>query len=141
MADEGNADTFEYTLAGRTMTLRKTTRAQLMMMQRVLLNLQKQMARGDDGANATVMAMSQMLEMTFEAAESRFLNPLDLEFVRLGIIRGDIDEGDIMGILANGARRTDEPDDAEPPAPKRAAKAPGKKAPAKKTANPRRVAR
>lgn len=137
MAEQGNADTFEYTLAGRTMVFHKTTRTQLIMIQRMMLRIHSQLVDTpqDDDAKLSEL-MTQMLDMTMEAAESRFTDPLDLMFVEKEILRGNIDENDIMGILANGQRPGGQrDDDADPPPPKRAAKAAGRKTPAKKAAN------
>jgi hypothetical protein len=140
MADEVSANTFEYTIAGRTMTFHKTTRAQLMMIQRLAIGLSSRLRAEQEGSRDYGDALGQFINLTFEAAESRFTSAEDLAFVQTEIIRGNVDEDDIMGILANGVRPQAIPDDdAEPAAPKRARKAAPKKAPGKPAS--RRAAR
>jgi hypothetical protein len=141
MADKGSADTFEYELAGRMMVLRKTTRSQLMMLQRMLGQLQDQMHRAADDPETVGALLSQLNDIAFEAAESRFTNPLDLAHVQREVLRGNVEESDIYAILSNGNKAVAPPDDDADPVPaKRARKAAVKKAAAKKPAT-RRAAR
>lgn len=123
MADEGSEDTFEYELAGRTIVFYKTTRPQLQMLQRLLRRIQTQMADVADEPEKLADLLTQLNDLTFEAVESRFVNPLDLMFVEKEIIRGNITEQQLNGILTNGKQTAPElADDLDPPAPKRAAK-------------------
>lgn len=143
MADEGNADTFTYTLAGREVPFFKATQAQLLMMQRIVQRIQRQMhAAADDPERLSELIM-QLHNFAFEAVESRFADPLDLIFVEQEVLRGNISQEEIFGILSNGNPRSRQPDDDADPAPaKRARKASAKKAaPVKKAANPRRATR
>jgi hypothetical protein len=140
MADKGSEDTFEYELAGRVMVFRKTTRAQLMMLQRMLGQLQEQMHRAADDPETVGALLSQLNDIAFEAAESRFINPLDLAHVQREVLRGNVEESDIYRILSNGGSAvTPVPDDADPAPAKRTRKAVAKKAPGKPAS--RRAAR
>lgn len=143
MADEGSADTFVYTLAGREITFLKTTQAQLLMMQRIVARIQRQMHAAAQDPEAVSQLIADLNNFAFEAAESRFIDPADLVFVEQQVLRGNISQEEIFGILSNGVRRERQPDDDADPAPaKRGRKSPAKKAaPVKKTANPRRAAR
>jgi hypothetical protein len=140
MADKGSADTFEYELAGRMMVFRKTTRAQLMMLQRMLGQLQDQMNRAADDPETVGALLSQLNDIAFEAAESRFTNPLDLAHVQKEVLRGNVEETDIYAILSNGTKTVTVPDDDADPVPaKRVRKAAAKKAPGRPAS--RRAAR
>lgn len=131
MADEGSADTFEYTLAGRTLTFYKTGHGQLLMLERLGRSIMAQMqALGPEQLDKVKELGTKLNDMAFEVAESRFTNPEDLEFVRMEVLRGNITEVDIFRILANGVVRTEVDDDADPVTAKRVKKAPAKKAPA-----------
>lgn len=143
MADKGNADTFMYTLAGREITFLKTTQAQLLMMQRIVQRIQRQMHAAADDPETISSLMADLNNFAFEAAESRFTDPADLMFVEQEVLRGNISQEQVFGILSNGNAHNNAPDDDADPTPvKRAKKAPAKKAaPAKRTANPRRAAR
>lgn len=128
MADEGNADTFVYTLAGRDITFRKTTQAQLLLMQRMLRKVMKRAEAMAQDSDALGDLMIEINDMTFEAVESRFTDPEDLLFVQREILRGNISEHQINSILTNGRPVVIEPDDdADPPKPKRVSKAAPKK--------------
>ena len=143
MADEGSADTFTYTLAGREILFFKATQAQLLMMQRIVQRIQRQMHAAQDHPETVSDLIVQLHNFAFEAVESRFADPADLTFVEQEVLRGNISQEQIFGILSNGNAHNNTPDDDADPAPaKRGRKAPAKKAaPAKKTANPRRAAR
>ncbi len=125
MADEGNADTFEYTIAGRVMVLRKTSRAQLLMLERMGRQVMAQMqALKPDQLDEIRELGAKLNDMAFETAESRFIDPADLSFVRTEVLRGNVEEEDIYAILSNGVRRSTPPvpDDADPVPAKRTAK-------------------
>jgi hypothetical protein len=129
MADKVSGDTFEYELAGRVMVFRKTTRAQLMMLQRMLGQLQEQMRQAADDPEAVGALLSKLNDIAFEAAESRFTDPSDLDHVRLEVLRGNVEESDIYAILSNGGKVAQPAaDDADPTPTKRVRKAPAKKA-------------
>lgn len=131
MADEGNKDTFEYTIAGRTMVFHKTGRAQLMMLQRMVRQIQQRMLAVNDDPEKVGELLSELNDMAFEAAESRFTDPLDLQFVRTEVLRGNVEESEIFAILSNGVKRAMADDDADPVPVKRTKKAAvPKKAPA-----------
>lgn len=138
MADKGNEDTFEYTIAGRNITFRKTSRAQLMMLQRMTKQLHQQMLAVADNPEHVGELITELNDMAFEAAESRFIDPTDLVFVRTEILRGNVQEADVFAILSNGNRQAFEPDDDTDPAP---AKRTTKKAAAKKAPASRRGSR
>ena len=143
MADKGNEDTFEYAIAGRTMVFRKTSRAQLMMLERMGRQIMAQMnALGPDRLDEVRLLGAKINDIAFETAESRFTDPADLEFVRTEVLRGNVEEEEIFAILANGVRRAkvEENDDADPAPAKRAAKK-ATKAVAKKAPAGRRGAR
>ena len=136
MADKGNEDTFEYTIAGRAIVFRKTSRAQLLMLERMGRQIMAQMhALGPDELDKVRELGSRINDIAFETAESRFMDPADLEYVRTEVLRGNVEEDEIFAILRNGTRRSEQSDDdAEPAVTKRAAKkatkAVAKKAPA-----------
>jgi cation transport regulator ChaB len=141
MADEGNVDTFEHTLSGRLMTFKKTSGGQLTMMRRYIQMLQLQMAAAEKANDAEKVGelVAKMHEVAWTAVESRFTSEDDLEFVRMEIIVGKLEETDLFAILSNGAFQSTLDDDAEPVTPKRAVKKATKKA--TRTANPRRASR
>ena len=144
MADEGNADTFTYTLAGREILFFKATQAQLLMMQRIVQRIQRQMHAAQDHPEIVSDLIVQLHNFAFEAVESRFADPADLTFVEQEVLRGNISQEQIFGILSNGNAHNNAPDDDADPAPAKRAgrKAPAKKAaPVSKSANPRRGAR
>ena len=135
MADEGNADTFEYTIAGRVMVFKKTTPSQLMMMQRLVRRVQQQMHAVAGQPEKVAELVAQLNDMMFEAVESRFVDPLDILVVHTEILRGNVTEEHLMPILSNGNSRAEQPDDDADPVPAKrtrkaaaAKKAPGKPA-------------
>lgn len=141
MADEVSADTFEHTLAGRKMVFKKTERSQLMMLQRIVRRIEQQMHGVADKPEQVSALATQLSDVAFEAVESRFTDPADLEFVTRHVLRGVIVEDDLWAILSNGRKANEAPDDDADPAPaKKVAKAAAKKT-AKKAASPRRGAR
>lgn len=125
MADKGSADTFEYELAGRVITFRRTTSAQLLMLQRMVTKIQQQLHLAAENPDVISELMSQLNSIAFEAAESRFIDPADLEFVQIEVLRGNISQEQIMGIISNGkvAAASEPDDDADPAPPKRVRKA------------------
>lgn len=137
MADEGNANTFTYTLAGRDIVFYKTTSAQLLMLQRIVQRIQRQMHSVADEPEKVQELMLTLHNTAFEAAESRFTDPLDLIFVEQEVLRGNIDVEQIFAILSNGKYGASEPDDDADLAPVKRTR----KAPAKKAATSRRVTR
>lgn len=136
MADKGNEDTFEYTIAGRSIVFRKTSRAQLLMLERMGRQIMAQMQALDpEQLNEIRELGAKINDIAFETAESRFIDPADLEFVRTEILRGNVEEDEVFAILANGNRRSVQSDDDADPtpakrAPKKTTKAVAKKAPA-----------
>lgn len=142
MADEGNANTFKYTLAGREITFLRSTPAQMLMMQRIASRIHKQMdALTDDDPGKLGELMFQLNDFVFEAAESRFTDPQDLLFVEQQILRGNISQDEVYGIIHGGRSAAQAPpdDDADPVPAKPPRKAAGRKAPVKKPASPRRA--
>lgn len=140
MADKGNGDTFEHVLAGRTMVFKKTSGTQMLVLQRYANVLKEQIdaaAEADDADKITEL-VGKLNNITWETVESRFTDPADLEWVQTKVVTGVLGEADLLAILTNGYKRPVEPDDDADPAP---AKKATKKAPAKKTANPRRASR
>lgn len=132
MADEGNADTFEYELNGRVMILRKTSSAQLMMLQRMVRQLNERIGKAASDETRLSELMTQLNDMVFEAAESRFIDPSDLTFVQTEILRGKLEQEDIYPILFNGHKPAASLDDDADPAPaKKPRKAPAKKVPSR----------
>ena len=140
MADEGNVDTFEHALSGRTMTFKKTSGSQLTMMRRYIQVLQRQTVDAEQAGDGDKVSklVNQMHEVMWTAVESRFTSDDDLEFARMEVICGNLQETDLFAILSNGAVQSVPDDDAEPAAPKRVRKAAKK---ATRTANPRRATR
>lgn len=132
MADEGNADTFEYPVNGRVLTLRKLSRAQLEMLRRYIEGLQRQSVAAIEADDVeTVVALGKkMSDATWTTVESQFLISDDLEWVQMEVLANRLQEADLMPLLSNGYKHVPVEDDADP-AP---AKRPGRKAPAKKAA-------
>jgi hypothetical protein len=132
MADEGNVETFEYTVKGRLCTFRQMSKSRIIMLKRYLESLQLKSAAATqaEDVDALMELASKMNEATWTTIESQFINPEDLEWVQLEIIAGRLDEEDLLPLLSNGYKREEVADDADP-AP---AKRPGRKAPAKKAA-------
>jgi len=133
MADQGNADTFEHIVEGRTMVFKKIAKSQIIMLQRYVSGLQEKAAKAlaDEDVDSMLKFAGKMNEATWTTIESQFTNPEDLEWVQLEIIAGRLDEKDLLPLLSNGHKVPDAPpDDADPVAIKR----PGRKAPAKKAA-------
>lgn len=136
MADEGGADTFEYPINGRTLTLRRVSPARVLMLNRYVQTMQRRgLDAGDDGA-AIVALGRKISDAVWELVESQFVNLDDLEFVQKEIINGRLEEHDLIPLLTNGHKDTTPDDDADPAPPKkRISKA------AKKAANPTRAKR
>ena len=101
MADKGSEDTFTYKLGGRDIVFRKTSMSQLMMMQRMVRRTQQQMHAVADDPKAIGELVAGLNDMAFEAIESRFTDPLDLQFVHLGVIRGEITLEEISRVVAS----------------------------------------
>lgn len=142
MADEGSADTFEYPINGRILTLRKISKAQLEMLQRYVDSLQRKSVAAIEAkdAKAIVEIGKKMNDATWTTVESQFLISDDLEWVQMEVLAGRIVEKDLYPLLSNGFKRTVTEDDADPvPAkrPGRKAAAAKKAAPVKKAAAPR----
>lgn len=142
MADKGSEDTFEHIIAGRVILFRKTSKAQLLMLERMSRALVAQMnALGPEQADEARELLGKLNDIAFETAESRFIDPADLAFVRTEVLRGNVEEEDVFAILSNGNRRAPAADDDTDPAPAKRAKKTATKATAKKTPAPRRVTR
>ena len=111
------------------------------MMRRYVQMLQMQMGVAEKANDAEKIGelVAKMHEVAWTAVESRFTSEDDLEFVRMEIIIGKLEETDLFAILSNGVSTSTPDDDAEPAVPKRAVKKAAKKA--TRTANPRRAAR
>lgn len=140
MTDEGNADTFEYPVNGRVLTLRKISRAQLEMLRRYVDGLQAKAVVAVEAEDVpTILTLRKKIsDATWTAVESQFLISDDLEWVQLEVLAGRITEEQLLPLLSNGYKAVDTPDDADPVTPKRPGrKAPAKKAAAKKAAVPR----
>lgn len=140
MADEGNADTFEYPINGRVFTLRKMTSSRITVLERYWNAMQ---AKGEAAATAEekLAIDKKMANAVWEMIESQFIDPADLEFVQLEIVMGRLSEADLGPIMANGETRAKPLDDDEDPVP---VKKPGRKAASKKAAtraNPSRAKR
>ena len=144
MADEGSADTFEYPINGRVLTLRKISMAQLEMLRRYIDSMEAKAAVAvEAGDAATVVTIAgKMNTATWTAVESQFLNPDDLEWVQLEVLAGRITEEELLPLLSNGHKRDIVDDDADVAPAKRAGrKSPAKKAAPRKSANPSRAKR
>jgi hypothetical protein len=138
MADE---DTFETTIAGRTMLFKKSSEGQLIALQRVLNRLRTQFSTAEDPV-VRREAATKLGATVLDVAESRFVDPADRDWVEEQMLLGLVDIPEVMKIFSNGAVREEpQPDDAPPPAKKTAAKRSPKAAPAKKTANASRARR
>lgn len=140
MADEGSADTFEYTIAGRTMWFLKSSQSQLIMLDRMGRQIRMRIDATEDPDEMRTL-LDQMNDMAFETAESRFTSSDDLDFVRREILRGNVELEDVYGILANGNRQSPPDDDADPVPAKKTRKAPAKKAAVKRAPASRRGTR
>jgi ribosomal protein L12E/L44/L45/RPP1/RPP2 len=140
MADEGNVDTFEHIVGGRTMAFNKISKSQIIMLQRYVNGLQDKAntALQAEDVDAMLKYATKMNEATWSTIESQFTNPDDLEWVQLQIIAGHLDEKDLLPLLSNGHKVAQAPEDDADPAP--AKKKPGRKAPAAKKAAPRKTA-
>lgn len=137
MADE---DTFEATIAGRTMRFHKSSEGQLVALQRVLNRMRMQFSASDDAAVKRDIA-GRLGSVVLDVAESRFTSSEDRDWVEEQMLMGKIDIPDVMIIFANGVvKELPLPDDAAPPK-KTAAKRTPKAAPVKKTANAPRARR
>jgi hypothetical protein len=145
MADSGIGETFEHTLAGRLMVFKRTQRTQILVLERYSTVLQGQIeaALAADDQDTVIKLINKLNEATWSAVESRFTSEDDLDFARMKIINGELEEKHLMQILSNGYVRQEPDDDADPapPVKKAAKKAVKKAAAAKKTANPRRASR
>lgn len=130
MADEGNADTFEYPINGRTLVLRKIDPGRVKMLER-FWNAMEAKAEASSDPDEIVRIAKEMSDAVWGMVESQFIDPQDLEFVQKEIIAGRLTEATLGPIMANGQTRVSPPDDDADPAP---AKRPGRKAPAKKAA-------
>lgn len=133
MADEGNADTFEHIIGGRTITLRKNTPGKIAMLERYWESMDRKAAAAKDADEAIRIAKA-MSNAYWGVIEAQFINPEDLEFVQLEIVMGRVDESVLAPILANGMTRERLDDDADPAPVKKPS---GRKKPAAKKAAPR----
>lgn len=131
MADEGNADTFEYPVNGRTLVLRKIESARVGMLARYWESMEAKAGASTD-PDEIVRIAKEMSDAVWGMVESQFTNPRDLEFVQKEIIAGRLTEAALGPIMANGQTRVSPPDDDADPVP--AKKTPGRKAPVKKAA-------
>lgn len=132
MADEGNPDTFEYTVKGRECVFKKISKSQIIMLKRYIesLQLKSVKAQTEEDLESLVQLAAKMNEATWTTIESQFTDPQDLEWVQLEIIAGRMKEEDLLPLLSNGHKNVTPDDDADPVPAKR----PGRKAPAKKAA-------
>jgi len=144
MADEGNVDTFEYTIKGRVCVFRKISKSQIIMLRRYIesLQLKSVTAQKEEDLDSLIKLAGKMNEATWTTIESQFTNPDDLEWVQMEIIAGRMVEQDLLPLLSNGHKAADTPDDADPaPAKRPGRKAPAAKKAAKKAAPARRATR
>lgn len=133
MADEGGAETFEYTLGGRVMTFKKIHHGQVVMLERYWesMNAKADIARDGGNLDEAVRLLKKASGAFWRIVESQFLSQDDLEFAQEEILLGRLTEADLGPIISNGETRTVPPQDDADPAP---AKRAGRKAPAKKAA-------
>lgn len=142
MADEGNADTFEYTLGGREFIFNRVDRGQIIMLQRYVDTQRAKAAvmRDAGDLDGVIGVGKKISDATWITIESQFTNPEDLEWVQMEIMAKRLDERDLLPLLSGGIKTVEAEDDADPAPVKRA----GRKAPAKKAAkkaSPPRAAR
>src|SRR5687768_15304477 len=129
MADEGNADTFEYPIGGRTLLFNKVTKAQMIMLNRYVDTQRRKAKEAMDAKDLEAMnskdldiviAIGKKIDdATWTTIESQFTNPDDLEWVQMQIIAGRISEDDLYPLLSNGIKRVEAEDDADPAPAKR----------------------
>lgn len=142
MADEGTRDTFEFFVAGKTRRFNQLKRSQLLMMQRMhQLGVEKlDNLPPDADEKVTQRYIRELSDATWIAIESLFTSEEDLQDVRKAILRGEIEENDLVPLLFGGDIGPAPVADDADPAPKKPRKAAAKKAAPKKAA-PRRAAR
>lgn len=112
-------ETFEHTLAGRSIVFLKSDPSRLQLLQRVLKqrqgNLNDALARED--TDVAAMLVRDIHDMVWTAIESQFTDPADLLHVQRAILARELEESDLYPVLANGAVASPA-DDADPPAAK-----------------------
>lgn len=142
MDDMADNDTFEHTLAGRTMVFLKGDPGQVIMLRRYVGVQQEKLVLAQKTKDAAGIAavMQNINDAVWTAVESRFTSTEDISFVQLQIIAGKLKDKDLLPLLHNGSGEDTRPDDA-PPVKKTVKKAAKKAAPVQKNSGLNRRAR
>ena len=84
MDDMADEETFEHELAGRMMVFKKTSTTQMLVLQRYAQHLKEQMDVAVEAKDEVALAalVTKLNNITWEAVESRFTDPDDLDFVQ-----------------------------------------------------------
>lgn len=93
-----NAETFLFPLAGREIEVKQVTPGQVIILQRLTLQSQKQ-ARDSQDPKVSANAMSNVIDKTLRVIESLVLNGQDWEWIEEQLLEGVIDHSDLLPIL------------------------------------------